>query len=507
LTIVDHLRRAEQVYGDRVALVDEPDQPAASWGTLTYHEVATRARAQAAALDDLGVPQGARVAMVSQNSARLYTSFFGVSGFGRILVPVNFRLVAEEVKYIVEHSGAEVLIIDPELEESLASVQAPHRFVIGADSDKVLYKYDTEPVAWQSNEDMTATVNYTSGTTARPKGVQLTHRNLWINAATFGWQMGVNDRDVYLHTLPQFHCNGWGMVYAVTGMGGQHVILRKIDGPEILRRVDQHGITMLCAAPAVINMVLDAAETWNGPVPGRDRVRIVVAGAPPPTRTIERVETELGWEFAQIYGLTETSPLLTMNRNRAEYDHLSPAERAAKLAAAGAPAIGVEITVDAEGEVLARSNVVMAGYWNQAEETSKAIVDGWFHTGDGGSVGEYHHVTISDRKKDVIISGGENVSSIEVEDALFSHPDVAEVAVIGIPDEKWGELVMGLVVKTAGSTLTQDELIAYTKTKLAGYKCPKRIEFRDVLARTATGKLQKFKLREEFWVGHERKVN
>lgn len=507
LTIVDHLRRAEQVYGDRVALVDEPDQPAVSWGTLTYHEVATRARAQAAALDELGVPQGARVAMVSQNSARLYTSFFGVSGFGRILVPVNFRLVAEEVKYIVEHSGAEVLIIDPELEESLASVQAPHRFVIGADSDKVLYKYDTEPVAWQSDEDMTATVNYTSGTTARPKGVQLTHRNLWINAATFGWQMGVNDRDVYLHTLPQFHCNGWGMVYAVTGMGGQHVILRKIDGPEILRRVEQHGITMLCAAPAVINMVLDAAETWNGPVPGRDRVRIVVAGAPPPTRTIERVETELGWEFAQIYGLTETSPLLTMNRNRAEYDHLSPAERAAKLAAAGAPAIGVEITVDAEGEVLARSNVVMAGYWNQPEETSKAIVDGWFHTGDGGSVGEYHHVTISDRKKDVIISGGENVSSIEVEDALFSHPDVAEVAVIGIPDEKWGELVMGLVVKTADSTLTQDELIAYTKTKLAGYKCPKRIEFRDVLARTATGKLQKFKLREEFWVGHERKVN
>jgi acyl-CoA synthetase (AMP-forming)/AMP-acid ligase II len=507
LTIVDHLRRAEQVYGDRIAVVDEPDQPAASWGTLTYSEVATRARAQAAALDEMGVPHGARVAMVSQNSARLYTSFFGVSGFGRILVPVNFRLVAEEVKYIVEHSGAEVLIIDPELEESLASVQARHRFVIGADSDKALYKYDTVPVAWQPDEDMTATVNYTSGTTARPKGVQLTHRNLWINAATFGWQMGVNDRDVYLHTLPQFHCNGWGMVYAVTGMGGQHVILRKIDGPEILRRVEQHNITMLCAAPAVINMVLDAAETWAGPVPGRDRVRIVVAGAPPPTRTIERVETELGWEFAQIYGLTETSPLLTMNRGRAEYDHLSPAERAAKLAAAGAPAIGVEITVDAEGEVLARSNVVMAGYWNQPEETSKAIVDGWFHTGDGGSVGDYHHVTISDRKKDVIISGGENVSSIEVEDALFSHPDVAEVAVIGIPDEKWGELVMGLVVKTAGSTLTQDELIAYTKTKLAGYKCPKRIEFRNELARTATGKLQKFKLREEFWAGQERKVN
>ena len=507
LSVVDFLRRAEQVYGDRVALVDEPEQPASPWPTLTYREVAERARAQAAGLDALGIPQGARVAMVSHNAARLYTAFFGVSGSGRILVPVNFRLVAEEVKYIIEHSGAEVLLVDPELDEALAGVSARHRFVIGAESDEVLYRFGVEPQPWTPDEDATATINYTSGTTARPKGVQLTHRNLWVNATTFGWQMGVNDRDVYLHTLPQFHCNGWGMVYAVTGMGGEHVILRKVDGAEILRRVERHGVTMLCGAPAVVNMILDAAATWTGPIPGRDRVRIVVAGAPPPTRTIERVETELGWEFAQIYGLTETAPLLTMNRRRAEYDALSPAERAARLGAAGAPAIGVEIRVDAEGEVLARSNVVMNGYWNQPEETAKAIVDGWFHTGDGGSIGEDHYLTISDRKKDVIISGGENVSSIEVEDAIFSHSDVAEVAVIGVPDEKWGELVLALVVKTPGSALTGDELIAYTKTKLAGYKCPKRIEFREALARTATGKLQKFKLREEFWAGRERKVN
>jgi len=507
LSVVDFLRRAEQVYGDRFALVDEPDQPAAPWPTLTYREVAQRARAQATGLDALGIAQGARVAMVSHNAARLYTAFFGVSGSGRILVPVNFRLVAEEVKYIIEHSGAEVLLVDPELNDALSGVSARHRFVIGAESDEVLYRFGDEPRPWTPDEDATATINYTSGTTARPKGVQLTHRNLWLNATTFGWQMGVNDRDVYLHTLPQFHCNGWGMVYAVTGMGGKHVILRKVDGAEILRRVDQHGVTMLCGAPAVVNMILDAAAAWDGPIPGRDRVRIVVAGAPPPTRTIERVETELGWEFAQIYGLTETAPLLTMNRRRAEYDHLSPADRAARLGAAGAPAIGVEIRVDTHGEVLARSNVVMDGYWNQPEETKKAIVEGWFHTGDGGGVGDDHYLTISDRKKDVIISGGENVSSIEVEDAIFSHSDVAEVAVIGVPDEKWGELVLALVVKTPGSALTADELISYTKTKLAGYKCPKRIEFREVLARTATGKLQKFKLREEFWAGRDRMVN
>lgn len=505
LTIVDHLRRAEQVYGDRIAVIDEPDQPAQSWGSITYKEMARRARAQAAALDALGVPQGARVAVVSQNSARLLTSFFGVSGYGRVLVPINFRLVAAEVSYIVEHCGAEVLIIDPELEEALTDVSAKHKFIIGAESDAILYKYDTEPAAWTPDEDATATINYTSGTTARPKGVQLTHRSLWVNAAVFGWQLGINDRDVYLHTLPQFHVNGWGLVYSVTAMGGTHVILRKVDGPEILRRVVEHKVSLLCGAPAVANTVLDAAST--GLPTSRDSVRMVVAGAPPPTKTIERIGSELGWEFIQIYGLTETSPLLTMNRMRAEWDQLSSHDRASKLGAAGAPALGVQVTVDAEGEVLARGNTVMSGYWEQPEETNKAIVDGWFHSGDGGSVGENNFITIADRKKDVIISGGENVSSIEVEDALFSHPDVAEVAVIGIPDEKWGELVLGLVVKVAGSALTEDELIAYVKTKLAGYKCPKRIEFRDELARTATGKLQKFKLRAPYWEGREKQIN
>jgi len=507
LTILDHLRRAEQVYPGRVAFVDEANQPAMSWGTKTYREMAALARAQAAALDELGVDQGARVAIVSHNSARLLTSFFGVSGYGRILVPINFRLVGEEVSYIVEHCGAEVLIVDPELDQALANVRVKHRFVIGAESDQQLYRAGAEPAPWAASEDAIATINYTSGTTARPKGVQLTHRSLWLNATTFGWHMGINDRDVYLHTLPQFHCNGWGMVYAVTAMGGKHVVLRKVDGNEILRRIAEHGVTLMCGAPAVVNMVLDAAESWRGEIPGRGRLRIVVAGAPPSARTIERVETELGWEFNQIYGLTETAPFVTINRSCQELDHLSPADRAALLSRAGAPALGVETKISAAGEVLTRSNVVMEGYWNQPEETAKAIVDGWFYTGDGGSIGENHFLTILDRKKDVIISGGENVSSIEVENAVYSHPDVAEVAVIGIPDEKWGELVLALVVRKPGSSLTENELIAHTRTKLAAYKCPKRIEFRTQLARTATGKLQKFKLRAPYWEGQTRQVN
>jgi acyl-CoA synthetase (AMP-forming)/AMP-acid ligase II len=263
---------------------------------------------------------------------------------------------------------------------------------------------------------------------------------------------------------------------------------------------------MLCGAPAVANMILDAAAE-TGLSTSRDSVRMVVAGAPPPTKTIERIETELGWEFVQIYGLTETSPLLTMNRTRSEWTSLPVAERAAKLGAAGAPALGVEIEIDQHGEVLARGNTVMAGYWQQPTETDKAIVDGWFHTGDGGYLGENHYLTIADRKKDVIVSGGENVSSIEVEDAIFSHPDVAEVAVIGIPDEKWGEKVLALVVKAPGSALSEDEVIAYVRTKLAAYKCPKVVEFRSELARTATGKLQKFILRAPYWEGFERQVN
>jgi acyl-CoA synthetase (AMP-forming)/AMP-acid ligase II len=495
------------LYPDRIGIVDEPNQPAESWGSLTYREVAERARAIAAGLDELGIGQGERIAMLSHNSARLLTALFGVSGSGRILVPINFRLVAEEVRYIVEHSGARVLLVDPELEEAMADVKCELRYVIGAESDAALLRYGVEPAPWAGDEDATATINYTSGTTARPKGVQLTHRNVWINATTFGWHTGVSDRDVYLHTLPQFHCNGWGMLYAVTGMGGQHIVLRKVDGAEILRRVERHGVTLLCGAPAVLNMILNAAAEWDGDVPGRDRVRIVVAGAPPPTRTIERTETELGWEFIQIYGLTETSPLLTMNRTRAEFDDLSPAERAVRLNRAGGPTLGCDIAVDDQGEVLARSNVVMDGYWQQPEATEAAIVDGWFRTGDGGSIDEFNYVTISDRKKDVIISGGENVSSIEVEDAIFQHPDVTEVAVIGIPDEKWGELVTALVVKAPGSELSAEDVVAWTRQRLAGFKCPKRVEFRDELARTATGKLQKFKLRAPFWEGFERQVH
>jgi acyl-CoA synthetase (AMP-forming)/AMP-acid ligase II len=513
LTVNDFLRRAEQVYPERIGIVDEPDQPATTWGTLTYAQVADRARQMAAGLDALGIRAGERVAIVSHNSARLLTALFGVSGSGRILVPINFRLTAEEVAFIIEHSGARVLLVDPELDAALSDVSAEYRAVIGDDSDNLLCRPGVTPVPWEPDENATATINYTSGTTARPKGVEMTHRNIWLNATVFGWQLGLSDDDVYLHTLPQFHCNGWGLPFACAAMGIPQIVLRKVDGAEILRRIDDHGVTALAGAPAVANAIVEAATTWDGPVPGSGQVRMVVAGAPPPSRTIERIEAELGWEFIQIYGLTETSPLLTMNRRRIETDALPPSERAALLTRAGAPALGVEVKTSGDGEILARGNHVMRGYWEQPDATADAIrvpdddPAEWFHTGDGGTIDETNHVVISDRRKDVIISGGENVSSIEVEDVIFSHPRVAEVAVIGVPDDKWGELVLALVVPVPGAELTEAEVIAHTREHLAGYKCPKRVEFRDALDRTATGKLQKFKLREPYWAGHHRQIN
>ena len=505
-TVNDFLERGSLVYGERIGVVDEPDQPATSLGELTYDQIAARARAMALAMERLGIGEGDRVAMVSHNSARLLTAFFGVCGYGRILVPINFRLSRDEVAYIVEHSGARVLFVDPEVADTLAGIECEHTFVIGADEH--LFAEGGEPTPWSApDENATATINYTSGTTARPKGVQLTHRNLWVNAMMQAVHLGVSDRDVYLHVLPMFHCNGWGMPFVCAGLGVPQIVLRKVDGAEILRRVQEHGVTIMCGAPAVVASVLDAAAAWEGPVPGRDRLRIIVAGAPPPTRTIVRVQQELGWEFIQIYGLTETAPLLTVNRVRSEWDGLTPEERAAKLVRAGAPAIGVRLSIDAEGEVLARSNVCLDGYWENPQESARCLAGGWFHTGDGGGLDETGYLTISDRRKDVIITGGENVSSIEVEDALFGHPAVAEVAVIGVPDQKWGETIKALVVLREGASVTEAELIEHCKSRVARYKAPSSVEFRDTLARTATGKLQKFILRAPYWEGRERQVN
>lgn len=507
LTTQDFLYRAEIAYGDRVGAVDEPGVPGAL-GETTYAELAARVRGMALQLDAMGVGVGDRVAFVAPNCTKFLIALMATTTTGRILVPVNFRLQPEEVAFIVEHSGASVLLVDPELDAPLANVTAATRIVMDGVQDADLFApapQDAQPTPWEQDEDAVATINYTSGTTSAPKGVMLTHRNLWVNAVTFGLHMGLSDRDVYLHTLPQFHCNGWGVPLATIGMGIRNVMQRKVDGAQILRRVDEHGLTLMCGAPTVIAMIVEAGGALADAgerIPGAGTMRAFVAGSPPPSAVIERFENVLGWEFNQLYGLTETSPLLTINRGREEWDDEQPAERSQLLSRAGAPSIGTRLEIDPDGEVLARSNTIFKGYWERPDLTELAHTDGWFRTGDGGELQD-GYLTITDRKKDVIISGGENVSSVEVEDRLYQHPAVADAAVIGVPHDRWGETVKALVVlrEDAPQDVDQAQLIAFCREHLAHYKCPTTVEIREELPRTATGKLQKYKLRKPYWEG------
>ena len=330
-----------------------------------------------------------------------------------------------------------------------------------------------------------------------------------MNATTFGWQTGVSDRDVFLWTLPMFHCNGWGMSYAVTGMGGRHIVLRKVDGAEILRRVDRHGVTLLCGAPAVVAAVLDAAQTWDGEIPGRG------PGADGRGRRAAADEDDRADGDRARLGV---HPDLRAHRDvAAAHDEPRP-RRVGRLVPRG-PRAAAGTCGRARTRRTARRSATRARCSRARTSCSRAtgsnpkpradaLEGGWFHTGDGGSLDDEHYLTISDRKKDVIISGGENVSSIEVEDCLYQHPAVAEACVIGVPDEKWGETVMALVVVKSGRVATEpDELIEHCRASLAHFKCPTQIEFRTELARTSTGKLQKFKIREPYWQGRERKVN
>jgi acyl-CoA synthetase (AMP-forming)/AMP-acid ligase II len=299
MTIGAFLRRAALVAPDKVALVDEPGATG-SLGDVTYAQMAEFAAAMASKFDELSLPHGARVAVLSPNSAKFLIAFYGISGWGRVIVPINYRLNADDVAYIVEHSGASLVLYDPEQAELVTALRVPTVALDGVSDAEFFDRGDRpEPLSWHGTEDDTCSINYTSGTTARPKGVQLTHRNCWMNTTTFSWHIAVSDRDVLLHTLPMFHVNGWGTPYGVTAMTGRHVVQRKIDGEDILRRVEAHGVTLLCCAPAVINAVLDAASVRlarGDAVPGRSSVRIVVAGAPPPAthHRADRGRTRLG---------------------------------------------------------------------------------------------------------------------------------------------------------------------------------------------------------------------
>jgi fatty-acyl-CoA synthase len=329
--------------------------------------------------------------------------------------------------------------------------------------------------------------------------------------------LGLTQEDTILHTLPMFHANGWGSPFAITAVGGRHVVHRKIDGPAIFELVAAEGVTIACMAPAVLATILnypDAAKHTLTTAP-----RLIVAGAPPPAAFIKQLQDGLGWGFIQVYGLTETAPFLTVSRLKLHQEGLPEEERIRIQDRAGMEMIGVGLRVVDDndqpvpmddttvGEVVARGNVILKGYWRQPEETDKVLVDGWFHTGDLATWDAERTINIVDRKKDVIITGGENVSSIEVEDALYRHPAVLEAAVIGVPSEKWGETIKALVVLREGQETTEADVIAHCRATLAHFKCPTSVDFVENLPRTATGKLQKFVLRERYWEGVAKRVN
>lgn len=502
LTTADFCHRARAVNGDRLGVVDEPGV-AGALGRLTYGELMERCDGMARELHRLGIGAGERVAIVSPNAAKLLVALYAVTGTGRVLVPINFRLTADEVQYIVDDCEAALLLVDPQLDERLAGVTAPRRIVLDGEQDGELFAPVTDAAEWSAvAEDAIATINYTSGTTAAPKGVVLTHRSHWLNAVSGGWGFGLGAGDRYLHTLPIFHVNGWGLPLACAALGVPQVIQREVRGPEILRRVASEDITLLCGAAPVAATIEQAAQELRAAgqdVPGAGTARMVSGGAPTPAAVIEQFEAATGWEMIHAYGLTETAPVLTVNRVLPS-EGLDPAERAQRLAAAGAPLVGVRLRIDEDGQVHARSAKTMTGYWNKPEQSAQVFDDdGWFATGDGGELDEHGTLRITDRKKDVIVTGGENVSSLQVESVLYDHPDISDAAVVGVPHERWGETVKALVVLRDGATFDETEIINYCKARLAGFKCPTSVEQRDELPRTSTGKVQKYLLREPYW--------
>ncbi|MBI2766480.1 MAG: long-chain-fatty-acid--CoA ligase [Chloroflexi bacterium] len=524
LLVNDFLRRAAKLYPDKVAIVDGHQR-------FTYAQYRDRVNQLAHALLALGVRQGDRVCILSPNSHYFLESYYAVTQIGAILVPLNYRLVAADHEYIINHAGVRTVLVDYEYTRVVDEIRPNLKSVVDwisadpaaspatpagwTDWDKLIASQPTTATPEiDADENDTTSINYTSGTTARPKGVMLTHRNCYINAYNFIAHLRIRHEDVELWTLPMFHANGWGGPFALTAMGATHVVLRAVVAGEIYRLIEEEGVTFACMAPAVLSTILNYPDKANHNI--HTKPRVTIAGAPPPAAFIQRLETELGWEFMQIYGLTETAPILTVSTPDF---HNATGTDYARRSRAGVEAIGVDIQVLDDtgkpvpmdgvtiGEVCARSNVILKGYWLQQDETDRAIFDGYFHSGDLGVWDEFGSVHIVDRKKDVIISGGENISSPEIEDALYKHPAVLECAVIGVPSEKWGETPKALIVLRDGATASEQEIIDFSRQHLAHFKAPTSVDFVPSLPRTATGKLQKFVIRDQYWKGATRKVN
>jgi len=510
LSPLEFARRARRLYAKREMLVDGDLR-------LSYQQFFERCDQWSSALQGLGIKQGDRVAYIAPNTHAQLESFYAVPQIGAVVVPINFRLTADDFVYIINHSGARIVCVHSEYLETVDSVrdQLPkvEQFVALEGSREGWLEYEATLGAASTDfnqpdidENDLISINYTSGTTAQPKGVMITHRNAYMNIVGILVHHSLTPKDRYLWTLPMFHANGWTFVWIITAVGAAHICLRKVEPLTIFELIESESISLFCAAPTVLIGIANVPADKRGNAP--QGLRLYTAGSPPAAATIERIEGDLGWDLIHVYGLTETSPFITICEEQPEHLELSLQERAVIKARQGVELItsgelkvldpdGKEVLNDGQsiGEIVVQGNVVMKGYYNDPEATTAAIRDGWFYSGDAAVVHADGYVEIRDRFKDVIISGGENISSVEVEGALLHHPAVQEVAIVGMPHEKWGESPHAFVVLRPNEIASEDEIKQFVRDRLAHFKTPQWVTFVDDLPKTATGKVQKFILR------------
>ncbi len=544
LTPTALLERTLRVFPNREAVVHVHANGSERWTWSRFGEEVGRL---AGALERAGVGAGDAVAVLLPNTPIHLVSHFAAPLLLAPLVSINTRLAPAEIEYILRHSRSKVLLVDPEL-------AVPLDGMLGncPDLEQVVEVADGEVAARPGranntnntnntnnagytgyasfvldapvrdldprveDEDQLLSINYTSGTTGRPKGVMYTHRGAMMNALGQIATHSLTRESTFLWTLPMFHCNGWCMPWALTGAAARHICLRGIDPPEIFRLIDEEKVTHFNGAPTVLLMLASdpaaAGRRFDPPI------KVCTGGAPPSPNLLEQME-KLGFDITHLYGLTETYGPHVFCETQDEWRDLPPGERAAKMARQGVPFLhalhlrvvddemnDVEPNAEAMGEVVMRGNNVMRGYFEDVDATTEAFRGGWFHSGDVGVVHPDGYIELRDRSKDIIISGGENISTIEVENTLYGHPDIHEVAVVGVPNEKWGEVPKAFVVVVPGRELTEKRVIDFARDRLAHFKCPKHVEFGE-LPKTATGKIQKFKLREKEWAGREKRIH
>ncbi|MGH2464449.1 MAG: fatty acid--CoA ligase [Candidatus Limnocylindrales bacterium] len=524
LSVLDFRDRAVEFFGDKVGVVDGELQ-------LTYREFGERTHRLANALAGLGVLPGDRVSFITYNTHHLLEAYYGVPEAGAVLNPINIRLAPGEIAYILDHAATKVVFFhrdfQPLVSEIGPKLASRPVFVILDDEaggiadhgyEELLAAGSAEPLHPEVDENALAELFYTSGTTGLPKGVAMTQRELYLHSLVAELGLGFGQDDVVLHVVPLFHVNGWGVPHFLTMIGGRHVMLRRFDPAGLMELVQRHSVTRLLAVPSIFTALLNHRERAKFDLSSLRQV--IVGGSPASPALVESLERELGVQAIVGYGLTETSPIVTLAQPRS---HLTTAEAAGQrqlrqsMTGWAIPDVrvrvmdgqGHDVRPDGEqiGEIVVRGNSVMDGYYRDPEATAAAIRDGWLHTGDMATIDPAGYLLIKDRSKDIIICAGENISSVEIEVALSGHPAVLECAVIAAPDDKRGEVPVGLVVLKPDASATEKELKAFCRGRLAGFKVPREIQFRAALPKGGTGKILKAELREPFWAGLDSRVH